>query len=101
MERFESPALIGVARLLKAFDDNDWDNWYTSIAPTMLSLALICRAQAYESSELNSIQLPIAESDIPALLVDSYDACPQLLLWALRWVELCFHHLHTPTQLFS
>lgn len=69
---------------------NESLNLWQRIDPTMMTLAIVARAYAYELQTLLKDELE--EQMFIALLKDAYCYAPELLTWALCWSEVIFTH---------
>ena len=57
-------------------------------------LALLLRTQAHDPDLLSSLlqEIELQVRHLESLLVIIQQFCPELLLWAITWVELFFVH---------
>lgn len=91
LEEFDIPAYQSVARFLKVFNLNETP---PALDQKILLLTLLLRTQAHHPIRSSKIleEVGIKTKEFEQILENIQLICPELLLWALTWVELFFIH---------
>ncbi len=91
LEEFQIPAFQAAARFLEAFRTTESP---LQVDRTVFLLALLLRTQAHYPDRSPRLlqEFSLKVSNLEQLLAMTHEFCPELLLWALTWVELFFVH---------
>jgi hypothetical protein len=91
LEEFDIPTFQATDRFLMAFRSQEP---LLRLDRTILLLALLLRTQAYDTKQADLLlkEIRLTDSSVEDMLETAHTVCPELLLWAITWVELFYVH---------